>query len=145
MASAADAPLPAVRFLDARGAAQTLEPSAHKLTAIHFWATWCVPCVTELPEVDKTLKTYADKGFAVVAISMDGKHVEKVQAFFAEHGITQLTPYFDDKSAAFQALQIRGLPSTVFVDANGKILKHLHGPVAWDSPQVKAFIEEALK
>src|SRR5690348_15857080 len=67
----AETPKPAitVTYKDEHGAAYALDAKAAKLTAVHFWATWCVPCVAELPEVDATQVAYKDKGLQVVALS----------------------------------------------------------------------------
>src|SRR5438046_1874024 len=71
-----------------------VETKGHTLTAVHLWATWCVPCLKELPEVDATASAYKNKDFHVTAISLD-TDMAKVEKFFADKGIKTLTPAID--------------------------------------------------
>lgn len=137
-------PAPTIIFKGADSASQTLDPAKARLTAVHFWATWCVPCVGELPEVDAAAKAYKDKGLRVVAISLDSS-LEKVPPFFAAHHITALTPAMDVNMSSFMAAHLAGLPGTIFIDKDGKEIARARGPLDWKSKQVTNFIESHLK
>lgn len=137
--------LPALVYLD-HGKKKTISASGHKLTAVHFWATWCAPCIEELPEVDSTLKAYQDKGLQILALSLDSPDAAgKVKQFFADHGITALKPYFDKDLSSFQAIKGRGLPTTLFMDENGKEIGRAEGAMEWNSEASRQFIESHLK
>lgn len=131
-------------FTDPQGNTHTLEKEKGKLTAVHFWASWCVPCVAELPEVDAAQAAYGEKGFKVIAISLD-TNMDKVTQFYAAHNITHLQPWLDISSKAFQAAAFSGLPGTLFLDAEGKPLARVIGPLNWQSEKTKGFIEAHLK
>lgn len=119
-----------------------LKAAGHKLTILHLWATWCVPCVAELPELDAFAKAHPDLG--VIALSEDTS-LEKVRNFFAVHKITALTPALDEKMTMFQKAQGIGLPTTLFIDANGRMFARADGPLDWKSKDVSDFIEQHLK
>lgn len=136
-------PAIAVTWKDAQGAAHALDAKAAKLTAVHFWATWCVPCVGELPEVDATQAAYKDKGLHIVALSLD-TNMDKVKKFFADHKITNLQPNLDPNAGTFQNSKSPGLPTTLFIDAQGNEIARAEGPLDWKT-EGKAFIEDRLK
>lgn len=135
---------PAVVFKTADGNMHPLNPGKDQLTAVHFWATWCVPCLAELPEVDAAAKAYDSKGFRVVAVSLDND-IGKVAPFFAGHHITTLTPALDMGNASFMAAHLAGLPGTLFIDKNGKEIARADGPLDWKSKEVTGFIASHLK
>ncbi|NBX04341.1 MAG: TlpA family protein disulfide reductase [Alphaproteobacteria bacterium] len=144
---AADAPksLPDLAFVDKVGKEYSLKDFSDKLIAVHFWATWCVPCVKEFPDVDAAQKKYGDKGFRVIAISLDQNAMPKVLKFFTDHQVKNLTPYLDLYMQSFANIQGRGMPTTIFVNSAGKELARAEGPLEWDSPEVQKFIEDNLK
>ncbi len=119
-----------------------LKTAGHKLTILHLWATWCVPCVAELPDLDEFAKAHPDLGF--IALSED-MNLEKVKDFFTAHKITALTPALDEKMTMFQKAKVVGLPTTLFIDANGRMFARADGPLDWKSKDVADFIEQHLK
>jgi len=138
-------PFPAIGFLDGRGTPHSLKDINSNLTLVHYWATWCVPCVRELPQIDAMQKAYADKGLKVIAISMDGRNnMDKVNAFNTEHHLTHLPIYVDNGSAT-SALNISGLPVTYFVNRKGMVMATAIGPVDWDSPENRLLVEDTLE
>lgn len=109
-----------------------------KIVLVDFWATWCGPCVAELPNVLKAYKKYHDKGFEVIGISLD-KDEAKLKAFIAEKGMPW-PQYFDGLgwgSKLGQKYGIDSIPATFLLDREGKIIgKGLRG---------KALLEELEK
>lgn len=142
IASAEKAPL--IQYVNANETMITLNPGEAKLTAVHFWATWCTPCVAELPEVDAAQQTYGKAGLKVVAISMDG-NLKKVTDFYKKHNINALDALDDYKAVSFNNLKLLGLPTTVFIDAKGEIIGRVDGPMHWNESPNKEFIEKQLK
>lgn len=137
--------MPAVNFLDAEGHKVTLDPSKGKLTLLHFWATWCVPCVKELPEVDKVANAYRQKGLQVVPLSLDGGNMARVLDFYKAHHISHLSANFDAGTTALRAVKANGLPFSVFINAKGEEIARAKGWVEWDKPEAKTFLDGALK
>ena len=144
MAVAAPKTIPTLSYLDGTGEIYTLDASKNKLTAIHFWATWCAPCIEELPEVNKAQQTYGSKGLSIVAISMDN-NLEVVWDFFRQNKINLLRAYIDNGAASFNGFKIKGLPTTIFVNTKGEEVARVEGPMHWEDETNRAFFEEQLK
>lgn len=136
-------PAATLDFRDALGKEHTLATDkGSSVTVVHFWATWCVPCVGELPEVEAMAKKYANRGLKVIFISLDGT-MPKVESFVEEHKL-DFTPFLDNKNASFKAAAIPGLPATVFINSKGEEVGRVEGPLDWKKAQTIAFIETQL-
>jgi thiol-disulfide isomerase/thioredoxin len=131
--------LPNIRYFDAESQGHKLDPSGNQLTILHFWATWCVPCIKELPEVDKIAGRYLDNNVQVLALSLDGQDLQKVQDFYRSHNILYLRPFRDDRNAALRAINGSALPITVFIDRKGRVIGRVDGALDWESPQMRQF------
>jgi len=108
---------------------------------VNLWATWCGPCVTEMPSLMKLAGDLKEQGVAVVAISEDrgGKFV--VDPFLKEHGISGLPVYLDKTMSTGKALkEATILPMTILIDADGNEVGRVKGDRDWDSPESKAEI-----
>lgn len=143
--NANSAPLPAIVYNNENGAEQWLDAKMNKLTALHFWATWCKPCIEELPQVNAAQKKYAAQGFKVVALSLDGKNTEKVKKFYHDNKIDNLEVFLDSDMSAFQKLKIHGLPTTIFINSKGEEIYRFEKPLGWESTEVVVIIEKNLK
>lgn len=143
---AAAAPPGKVSYWNTDGKEIMLDASKNKLTALHFWATWCVPCVKELPEVDAIAGRYKGKGLQIIAISMDSPaQIAAVKKFLKLNNIKNLDLYFDLDTRAFRNLQLKGLPSTVFIDWKGVEVWRASGPLEWTSEETTIFLRDTLK
>ena len=93
--------------------------SDHKLIMVNYWATWCGPCVSEIPDLIKISKDYADKGFALVGVNVDNSDVDGVKQFIADQGMTYPVIFADgfflDEMQGYQYI-----PTTLFYDSTGK-------------------------
>jgi thiol-disulfide isomerase/thioredoxin len=140
------APLPEIQLFDTSGKQVMPDFSASKLTILHFWATWCLPCLGELPELDNFSARYQSRGVRVAAISLDVGKPEQVQAFYARLSIANLNPVlFDHTTSALRALNGDALPMSVFVNAAGQEIARSSGATDWNSSATKDFIETALQ
>lgn len=137
--------IPIVIYSNENGKKLQLDTKKNKLTALHFWATWCQPCVKELPEVNAAQKKYSAAGFKVITLSLDGKNTDNVKKFYDENHIDGLDILFDPGMESFQQLKIRGLPTTVFLNQDGKEIARSEGPLNWQSSEVNKFIGEKLQ
>lgn len=138
------ATIPAIIYSDVDGKQRTLDTSKHKLTALHFWATWCVPCVKELPLVNETQKKYVKNGLQIIALSLDGKNIDKVKKFYADNNINNLELLLDSELSAFQQLKIHGLPTTIFINSAGKEISRAEKPIEWNGKETTDFIESRI-
>jgi thiol-disulfide isomerase/thioredoxin len=136
---------PEISYLDDINETRSPDYSSNKLTAVHFWATWCVPCVDELPKVADAQKQYGDQGFKVVAIAVDGRNMNKVKRFYNDYKIAGLDANLDPTQKMSKAAGITGLPGTIFVDGKGNIVARADGPLDWQSKAVVHFITTNVK
>jgi thiol-disulfide isomerase/thioredoxin len=137
-------PAPDLAFTDAAGSSLTLDDFAGQVVLVNFWATWCAPCVEEMPSLDRLQARLGDRGLAVVTLSLDRDGAAPVAAFFAEHGLTHLEPYFDPTGRLMRSFEVMGLPTSVLIDEAGLVIGRYAGPAAWDSPEALALIGHYL-
>lgn len=135
-------PVPELTLTDlAQEQPANLEAYKGKPLIVNLWATWCGPCVTEMPSLAKLADHLKDQGVAVVAISEDrgGKFV--VDPFLKEHGLTGLPIYLDKTMSTGKVLkEATILPMTILIDADGNEIARVKGDRDWDSPESRAEI-----
>lgn len=141
-ANTAPIALPDIQFLDADGQKTTLSALHGKLLVLNLWATWCAPCVEEMPSLDALDVKRQDARFAVVTISEDTTDAaQKVTRFFESHGIKALPRYLDPGFAVGPALKVAGLPTTLIVSPDGTELGRLEGNADWASPDALRLVD----
>lgn len=131
-------PLPPITFNDADGVAQTLEAFAGRAVLINLWATWCPPCVAEMPALDRLQAALKEEGWSVLPLSSDRGGAAVVRAFYERIGVTQLPVLLDPRGAAARALGSRGLPTSIIVNRRGEEVARIEGDVAWDRADMLA-------
>lgn len=138
--------VPAVpAFLDASGRETTLAAFRGKVVVLNFWATWCAPCVHELPSLDRLAARFAGRPFALVALNEDREGATKAGPFLAGLRLGNLALYTDPMSRVQWSLKVRGLPTTIVFDAAGREVGRLERPADWASPEAIALIEHFVK
>lgn len=90
----------------------------HKVTMINFWEPWCGPCVAEMPELEKLYETYKDQGFQIIGVFSSSDQMDEVNQVISDAGITYPIANYD---SAFDRFQTGYVPTTIFVDGNGKL------------------------
>jgi len=136
--------VPDLDMVDAAGKPMKLSDLRGKVVLLNLWATWCPPCVKEMPSLDRLQAAMGGDGFEVVALSLDRGGKAQVEPFFMETGIEHLAMYLDPPMAAMKALKPPGLPVTLLIDAEGREIGRLAGEAEWDSEAAKAFIRHYL-
>lgn len=137
-------PVPALTFTDADGRQATLAEFRGRVVVLNLWATWCGPCVQEMPSLDALQAKLGGPGFAVVALSQDRAGVPVVKTFYDERKLANLLIWLDKGNAAGRALKTRGLPTTVIVDAEGREVGRIEGAAEWDSPEMIARLRAVM-
>ena len=94
---------------------------------LNFWATWCAPCRREMPSLEKL--THKHPEIKVYAINMEKPNKLKAQDFFKFIGVLSLDIYFDPKLELVKQFKMRGLPTSILIDKNGKNLEELVGEI----------------
>ena len=111
---------------------------------INLWATWCVPCVEEMPSLAALSKALAPDDIAVLPLSSDRGGARVVEAFYQEHGITGLPVLLDPKGAAARAWHARGIPTSLIIDKQGRERARLEGSADWSTPAAAAIVRKLV-
>jgi thiol-disulfide isomerase/thioredoxin len=121
-------PLPEVSMKSpVDGSTITLSKFKGSVMLVNFWATWCPPCVGEMPDMNRLHKELAEKGFTVIGISMDSGSDRPVKALLEKMGIVYPVAMGGDNIAR-QFGEIVGIPVTFLVDRQGNVVKRYDGP-----------------
>jgi thiol-disulfide isomerase/thioredoxin len=135
------APPPPGRFFDAAGQAHTLDEFRGKGVLVNLWATWCSPCVAEMPALAALARRVANQGIVVLPISSDHGGAETVQHYYASHAITGLGVWLDPKGLLGEAWGVNGLPTTLILDRAGRERLRLEGAYDWTADGPLATLE----
>lgn len=134
--------MPKDSFIDAAGKPTSLAREAGgKPLIVNLWATWCAPCVAELPALNSFAGNAAGKGVKVIAVSQDSVGVEKVDAFLAPRKLANLPRYLDAETGLGFAYGT-SLPTTVLYDKQGKEVARVIGALEWTGPEGEALLKE---
>ncbi|MCJ7597247.1 MAG: TlpA family protein disulfide reductase [Methyloceanibacter sp.] len=136
--------LPELSFAGADGETKTLAGYKGKIVLLNIWASWCVPCREEMPQLDKLQAEIGGKDFEVVAVNIDRGGGDKAKKFLEETGATHLSPYTDPSGKLFAAVKAVGMPTTLLIDRDGREIGRLVGPADWGSEDAKRLIEAAI-
>ncbi|WP_083495358.1 TlpA family protein disulfide reductase [Tsuneonella troitsensis] len=136
--------MPAVALVDPDDKQLNTAALSGKPVLLNLWATWCAPCVEEMPLLDGLAADYGDK-LRVVVASQDLSGAEKVVPFFEKANFARLEPWLDRENALSTALGGDGvLPTTVLYDASGVEVARVVGGYDWQSAEAKALVDEAI-
>ena len=135
--------IPEVTLVDPEGAELALAEVGEPVL-LNLWATWCAPCVVEMPLLDGLAADYEGR-LQVITVNEDGRGAEIVTRFFAEHDLPNLPQWIDPDFAVSEAFGGGpGLPITVFYNADGVELWRVIGDYDWAGEEARARIDEAL-
>lgn len=133
-------PAPALAFTTRDGTQKQLADFKGKLVLVNLWATWCVPCVEEMPALERLQAQLGDK-LAILAISEDRQGEAVVAPFLEQHAIKHLAIFLDPKTAATNEFGAQGLPSSYLIARDGTIVGKEEGAAAWDSAEMLAKLQ----
>ncbi len=112
---------------------------------LNIWATWCPPCVVEMPSIERLYRDFASQGLKIVAVSVDTTPTDSiVRAFVARHQLT-FDILWDPKLGVAREYQTTGFPETFVIGRDGVIRKKVIGASDWDSPGDRALIAQLLR
>ena len=137
-------PAPEVTFKDPDGGDISLADFRGVPVVVNLWATWCAPCIKELPTLEKLADAHtADGQLGVIAVSQDMAPQGSVVAFLNSHQLDGLAAYHDPQMGLSGALNVQILPTTILFDKQGKEVWRYVGDLDWTGAEAKALLGEA--
>lgn len=139
-------PIPATKakFQDENGTDLTFSDFGGQVILVNLWATWCAPCVKEMPDLNELQKSLGGANFQVVLLSENQDGIESSVAFLEEHNITNLKTYIDGNRAVARSLKSNALPTSILIGTDGNEIGRLVGPAEWNSGDAQALINYFL-
>jgi thiol-disulfide isomerase/thioredoxin len=135
---------PELALLSAAGEPETLAAQfGEKATLVNLWATWCAPCILEMPALNELQRDYGPQGLQVVAVNLDDE-AQKGLDFYAQRNLDALGFHHDPDLVAPSLFGTASLPLTVIYDADGTEIGRTWGAPDWVSKDGRALIEAAL-
>ena len=134
---------PDFELKNAEGEIVRLSDFKGDLVFLNFWATWCEPCIRELPAMMTMEETFAGRPFTMLGISVDTSW-EQVEGYLEEHGFA-LNTVLDPGQRVKQEYRVTGFPETFLIDGDGVVLKKYIGPWPWDDSRMLAEVEALIE
>lgn len=133
-------PAPDFTLFDANGTAVHLADFRGQVVVLNLWASWCGPCQAEMPAIQHVSSAYAPKGLVVLAVNTTFQDQKKAVLAFVEKNQLTFPILFDDDGAVSRSYQIRSMPTTFFIDADGMIRRVVIG-----GPMPEAFVQSEVE
>lgn len=137
-------PAPATAFEDRAGNPVNFTSFEGQVVLANFWATWCVPCLREMPTLNRLQQRLGGEKFRVITISLDRNGFDVIDPFFTENRIDALEVYVDRSNRLSLEVGAIGLPTTVLIDAQGRWLGRYIGDADWNSDAAVRILEMAI-
>jgi thiol-disulfide isomerase/thioredoxin len=137
-------PIPPFVFKDAKGVTHDLKDFRGDYILLNLWATWCGPCVREMPSLNMLRSKIGIQNLRIIALNED-RDIASAQAFYLRHDLKNLPIYNDDAGRVPAILQTPGLPTTFLIDRNGMEIGRIEGEADWTAPDTLAFLRARLK
>jgi thiol-disulfide isomerase/thioredoxin len=139
-------PVPPISFEDGQGKTLNLADFKGRVVLVNFWATWCAPCKSEMPSLDRLEAALGGSDFIVLDISLDRQGRAAVEPYFRDNELAHLGIYIDREGKGFRAWQGSGVPTSFIIGRDGLARGVLIGAADWDSPAaiklIRHFISE---
>lgn len=132
-------PAPAVAISDGAGKRHMLVEGAHGYVLVNLWASWCGPCVRELPALAKLKAAMPPSRLTVLAVNVGRSNAAQTAAFLRKQGASGLGVWRDTNVALMRAFGAYGLPTSVLIDPKGQIVARAVGAAKWDAPSALAY------
>ena len=121
-----------VIFLDKNDKKINIKEFNGNLLLLNFWATWCEPCKEEMPSLDRLQINENLSNLNIFAINISQENRKKVDSFFKDLNIENLEPYFDAPTTLAKTFSLRGVPTSILIDKDGKEFARIIGSIDFD-------------
>lgn len=127
-----------------KGNLEGLDDHSGKVIFVNFWATWCVPCVKEMPSFESLYRRYRSQGLTLLAVSLDKGDSSKVQDFADKHKLS-FPILLDTEGVAEKLYPSFSIPFTYVIDKQGRVVARVDGAKDWESSETFEAVEHLLK
>jgi thiol-disulfide isomerase/thioredoxin len=110
---------------------------------VNLWATWCQPCLKEMPSLERLAAQFKGR-LIVAAVSEDHGGAKVVGPFVADKGLQKMAIYLDPQGELGHAIKLRGLPTSLVIDAQGQVVGRVEGGADWDSAKMEAVLQPLI-
>ena len=136
--------MPVLRVRDLRGSPRVLDQWTGRVRVVNVWASWCGPCVQEMPSLQRLHQTLGPEGLVVLGLTVDDTAAE-AEGLIRSSGVTFPQAHDPDGATVYPTLDIDGLPTTFIVGKDGRILDVLAGLAEYDTPEAIDHFREILR
>ncbi len=137
-------PAPDFTFPGLDGKKVSLSDYKGKVVLVNIWATWCPPCVAEMPSMEKLYNKFKGENFELLAVSIDAPGLKAVAPFMKKHKLT--FPALIDPEGTVKAVYgLTGVPESFIIDKQGILIKKIVGPEDWATPKIFRFFSELIQ
>lgn len=112
---------------------------------LNFWATWCVPCRKEMPDLDRLSEIFTDKGLAVITVASGHNPLPAIKKFYRDSSLKNLPILLDAKGTFSRDMDVLFLPITILISPEGREIARLKGDAPWASPEAIALFEALIE
>jgi thiol-disulfide isomerase/thioredoxin len=133
---------PSSLFEDKNGSLKTLGNFQGKVVILNFWATWCTPCMVEMPSLNALQQKHSN--LAIVPIVAQGEDVSKIRSFYRNYKLSALDYFIDNNMFTAKSFQVENIPTSYIFNKDGELVAFVSGSVDWMSKDNQAFIESLL-
>lgn len=138
------APAPDFTFADLNGSMVRLSDYRGKIVLVNIWATWCPPCIDEMPSMQKLYQEFKDSDFEILAVSVDAHGAKVVAPFMQKHNLT-FPALLDAEATIKEAYGATGVPESFIIDRDGILIRKIIGPLDWASPEILRYFRNLLQ
>jgi peroxiredoxin len=111
---------------------------------VNVWATWCPPCVYEMPSIEKLYQQFKSEKFKILAVSIDSLGAKAVVPFMKKHNLT-FEALIDPTGTVMTAYGVNGIPQSFIIDKQGNIIKKIIGPIDWATPEIFRYFRDLIQ
>ncbi|WP_338591422.1 TlpA disulfide reductase family protein [Shewanella khirikhana] len=131
--------IPDIRFADIDGNAKRLDEHQGKLVVLNLWASWCAPCLREMPALQALQTQLIDAPIEIVPLSLD-EDPSSIPAFLSRHGLEQYQSWFDPQLKVEAIMPANVVPATYVFDGKGNLVGFVRGFLDWSDKESEAFL-----